>query len=65
MRELEDMQDFLGTDALGWVPDDEHYERSKDLIKTIKAGMLQHSETAFEKTAVQNHFPFDDHDETD
>lgn len=64
MQELEEMQNFLGTDAIGWVPDNEHYEKSKALIQSIKAGMLEHSESDLERSAVRDHFPFDDHDET-
>lgn len=63
MQELEEMRDFLGTDALGWVPDIEHYEKSKVLIQSIKAGMLENSESEMERVAVRDHFPFDDHDE--
>lgn len=64
MQELEEMQKFLGTDALGWVPDDEHYEKSRALIQSIKASMLENSESELEKVAVRDHFPFNDHDET-
>ncbi len=65
LREIEEMRDTLGIDALGWVPNDERYEASKALAQTIKAGMLEFSETDLEKAAVNDHFPFDDHDEDD
>lgn len=63
MKELEEMREVLGTDALGWVPTDEHLDHSKAMVQVIKNGMLEHSSTEIEKIAVQEHFPFDDHDE--
>jgi hypothetical protein len=64
MQELAEMKDIIGTDALGWVPDDEQLEKSRAIIQSIKEGLEEHSETEIEKIAVQSHFPFDDHDET-
>lgn len=62
LQELTEMRNVIGIDALGWVPDDEHLERSKDIVKAIKEGLLEHSQTEAERIAVQTHFPFDDHD---
>ena len=63
MQELEEMREFLGIDALGWVPNDEQLEKSTALVHTIKSEMLEHSSTDTERIAVQDHFPFDDYDE--
>lgn len=63
MQGLTEMRERIGTDVLGWVPDDEHLENANAVVGSIKAGLLQHSETEQERIAVENHFPFDDHDE--
>ncbi|KAL4929902.1 kinase-like protein [Aspergillus undulatus] len=63
MQELSEMRDVVGTDAQGWVPDDEHLERAKSVIQKIKDGLLQELKTDLERTAIVRHFPFDDHDE--
>ncbi|RAH46310.1 aminoglycoside phosphotransferase family protein [Aspergillus brunneoviolaceus CBS 621.78] len=63
LQELGEMRDFIGTDALGWVPDEDEFERCKAVIQSIKNGLMEHSSTEMEKTAVVHHFPFDDHDE--
>ncbi|KAL3452201.1 kinase-like protein [Aspergillus insuetus] len=49
LQELGEMRDLIGTDALGWVPDEAELET--------------HSSTEMEKTAIISHFPFDDHEE--
>lgn len=63
LQELSEMRDIIGTDALGWVSNDDEFERCKAVIQSIKDGLLEHSSTELEKTAVLSHFPFDDHDE--
>ncbi|PYH82672.1 kinase-like protein [Aspergillus uvarum CBS 121591] len=63
LQELGEMRDLIGTDALGWVPDEHEFERSKAVIQSIKNGLMEHSSTEMERTAVVQHFPFDDHDE--
>lgn len=63
LQELAEMRELIGIDALGWVPDDEQLERSRAVAQAIKTGLLEHSETELERTSVQDHFPFDDHDE--
>ena len=63
IQELAEMREFIGTDALGWVPDDEHLENAKAAVQSIKSGLLEHSGTEIERIAVRDHFPFDDHDE--
>jgi hypothetical protein len=62
MKELVEMRELLGTDALGWVTD-EHLDQAQARAQAIKTGMLEHSSTEIERTAVLEHFPFDDHDE--
>lgn len=63
MQELSEMQEMIGIDALGWVPDDDHLAKARGVADMIKKGLLEHSSTDVEKTAVVKHFPFDDHDE--
>ncbi|KAL5333381.1 kinase-like domain-containing protein [Aspergillus crustosus] len=59
---LEQMQDAVGVDVLGWVPND-YYETARDTAREIKAQMLKAADTDHDATAVRNHFPFDDFDE--
>ncbi|KAF9249575.1 hypothetical protein DTO006G1_6644 [Penicillium roqueforti] len=63
LRELGEMRDLIGTDALGWVSDEDELERSRAVIQSIKDGLMEYSSTDMEKTAVLSHFPFDDHEE--
>ena len=61
LQELSEMRDLIGTDALGWVPDEGELERCRNVIQIIKDGLLEHSSTELERIAVLSHFPFDDH----
>ncbi|KAE8353498.1 hypothetical protein BDV28DRAFT_132987 [Aspergillus coremiiformis] len=63
MQELAEMKDLIGTDALGWVPNEDELEKSMAVIQAIKAGLMANSSTEIEKTAILAHFPFDDHEE--
>ncbi|KAF3899489.1 hypothetical protein GTR04_0777 [Trichophyton interdigitale] len=63
LQEFTEMKACANVDSVGWVPDDEHLEKSRDIARTIKAGLLEHSTTELEREAIGNHFPFDDHDE--
>ncbi|WEW59279.1 hypothetical protein PRK78_004748 [Emydomyces testavorans] len=63
LQELKEMRSCVGVDSLGWVPDDEQLEKSREVVQAIKAGLLEHSTTEIERVALQNHFPFDDYDE--
>ncbi|KAJ5213403.1 hypothetical protein N7449_000572 [Penicillium cf. viridicatum] len=63
LQELGEMRDVIGTDALGWVSDEDELERCRAVIQSIKDGLMEHSSTEMEKTAVLSHFPFDDHEE--
>jgi hypothetical protein len=56
------MRGLIGIDAVGWVPDDEHLEKSRAIAQTINTGLMEHSKSDLERTAVLDHFPFDDHD---
>ncbi|CAG8290996.1 unnamed protein product [Penicillium olsonii] len=62
LQELGEMRDLIGTDALGWVSDDE-LERCRAIVQSIKDGLMEHSSTEMERIAVLSHFPFDDHEE--
>lgn len=63
LKELGEMRELLGTDALGWVPDENALKRCRAVIQSIKDGLMEHSSTEMEKIAVLYHFPFDDHGE--
>ena len=63
LQELDEMKEILGTDNTGWIKDDEHLERATEIRDTIKKGLLDQCTSELERTAVRNHFPFDDHDE--
>lgn len=63
LGELSEMKDLIGTDVLGWVPNEDHLEHSRAVIQAIKGSLMEHSSTDTEKTAVLDHFPFDDHEE--
>jgi hypothetical protein len=56
------MQDVLGINILGWVPNNE-YETAKEKAREIKAKMLNAAETDKDRIGIQNHFPFDDFNE--
>ncbi|RLL95011.1 hypothetical protein CFD26_101573 [Aspergillus turcosus] len=63
LQELTEMRELIGINAVGWVPDDEHLERARAIAQSIKAGLMEHSKSEHERTALLDHFPFDDHDE--
>ncbi|KAJ6190848.1 hypothetical protein N7519_000869 [Penicillium mononematosum] len=63
LQELVEMRDLIDTDALGWVPNEDELEKSMAVIQAIKEGLMANSSTEIEKTALLDHFPFDDHDE--
>ncbi|KAE8149656.1 kinase-like domain-containing protein [Aspergillus avenaceus] len=60
---MEQMQEVLGVDVLGWVPNDA-YETAKKQAREMKNKMLEVAGTPSDVTGVQDHFPFDDFDET-
>ncbi|KAF7712895.1 Uncharacterized protein PECH_002549 [Penicillium ucsense] len=63
LKELGEMRELIGTDALGWVSDEDELNRCRAVIQSIKDGLMEHSSTEMEKIAVLYHFPFDDHEE--
>ncbi|KAI9040990.1 aminoglycoside phosphotransferase family protein [Aspergillus affinis] len=63
LKELGEMRDLVGTDALGWVSGEDELERCRAVIQSIKDGLMEHSSTEMERTAILSHFPFDDHEE--
>ena len=62
-QELAGLTEMIGIDSLGWVPDDEQLERSRAMAQSTKEAMLENSESDVQRTAVMEHWPFDDHDE--
>jgi hypothetical protein len=56
------MKDLIRTGALGWVSGEDGLERWRAIIQSIKDGLMEHSSTEMEKTAVFP-IPFDDHEE--
>lgn len=57
------MQQGLGVGVLGWVPNDD-YETAKKQACEMKDKMLEVAEIPSDIAGVQDHFPFDDFDET-
>ncbi|KAL9003734.1 MAG: hypothetical protein Q9188_003421 [Gyalolechia gomerana] len=53
---------WLGINIDGWVPLD-RYKEAKELNQKLKSEALEVAETELEKHELQNHWPFDDHDE--
>ncbi|KAF4550251.1 Hypothetical protein D9617_18g034420 [Elsinoe fawcettii] len=62
-EEYNEMLKALGIDQQGWVEDDEHYEKAREMARSIKESLLEEAQTQAEKTSVLQHFPFEDHDE--
>ncbi|KAF2228220.1 phosphotransferase family protein [Elsinoe ampelina] len=58
-----EMQEALDIDQQGWVDDDEHYEKSRELARSIKESLLEEAETEAERISALHHFPFEDHEE--
>lgn len=65
LNDVAEMREVLGIDSVGWLPDDERLNAAKSLRAEIKSVMLNASETEMEKMAITEHFPFDDHDESE
>jgi hypothetical protein len=63
LEELEEMREMLGTDAVGWVENDEHLARATEMREMMRTGFLSECETEVDRVAVRDHFPFDDHEE--
>ncbi|KAG8627323.1 hypothetical protein KVT40_004806 [Elsinoe batatas] len=57
-------QEIAACEDLGWVDDDEHYEKSKELARSIKESLLEEAETEAERISALHHFPFEDHIES-
>ncbi|KAL8658701.1 MAG: hypothetical protein Q9202_007470 [Teloschistes flavicans] len=56
------IRNFMKINLNGWVPS-EFYDFAKDISQEYKAEALKEAETDMEKDAIENHWPFDDHDE--
>lgn len=63
LDELEDMRAMLGTDAIGWVKDDEHLTQANEMLDAMRTTFMKEAETEVERLATEEHFPFDDHEE--
>lgn len=63
LDDLDDMRAMLGTDAQGWVENDEHLAHAQEMRESMRAGFLQGCKTELDRIAVRDHFPFDDHEE--
>lgn len=60
--QLDSSRRWLGINIDGWVPLD-RYKEAKELNQKLKSEALEVAETELEKHELQNHWPFDDHDE--
>ncbi|KXS95208.1 hypothetical protein AC578_6933 [Pseudocercospora eumusae] len=58
--QLEDMRGMLGTDATGWVADDDYLAQAQEMRKAMMLAFLKECETGSEGKAVLEHFTFDD-----
>lgn len=63
LDDLDDMRAMLGTDAQGWVENDEHLAHAQGMRESMRAAFLKGCETELDRTAVRDHFAFDDHEE--
>jgi hypothetical protein len=61
-EQLEASQEMLGLGPEGWVSH-ENYEAAQAAIATMKAMCLEQAESEAERTAVRDHWIFDDVDE--
>ncbi|KAL3465067.1 hypothetical protein BJX64DRAFT_76013 [Aspergillus heterothallicus] len=61
---MEQMRGVLGVDILGWVPNDDEYQAAKEMAREIKARMIEAADTPADVAGIQDHFPFDDFDES-
>ncbi|KAL8707350.1 MAG: hypothetical protein Q9220_007610 [cf. Caloplaca sp. 1 TL-2023] len=56
------IRNFMNIDPNGWVSP-EFYDFAKDTSQEYKAGSLKEADTDTERDAIENHWPFDNHDE--
>lgn len=61
-KNTETVRRTLGINIDGWVPL-EGYDWAKQLNQALKAQAIEWAETELERGELQNHWPFDDHDE--
>ncbi|KAF2868450.1 phosphotransferase enzyme family protein [Massariosphaeria phaeospora] len=61
--DVADMRAMMGTNAIGWVENDEHLEMAKEMKEAIRNASLELCETEDERRSLVDHFPFDDHEE--
>ncbi|KAF2726659.1 hypothetical protein EJ04DRAFT_452903 [Polyplosphaeria fusca] len=58
------LRDFIGINIDGWVPT-ESYEEAREKERYIKQQMLEAAETEDERKELDEHWPFQDHEELD
>ncbi|KAF1919121.1 phosphotransferase family protein [Ampelomyces quisqualis] len=62
--QMQQLCDFIGVNIDGWVPPDS-YEEAREKEQYIKQQMLEAAETEHERKELDEHWPFQDHDELD
>jgi hypothetical protein len=62
--QMQRLRDFIGVNIDGWVPA-EMYGEAREKERYIKQQMLEVAETAEEKRELNEHWPFQDHEELD
>lgn len=61
-EQMQKFRDHFGCNIEGWVPS-QMYEEAKQKVDEMKAYMLQIAETEQERRDVDEHYPFQDHEE--
>ncbi|KAH7381590.1 hypothetical protein BKA66DRAFT_419176, partial [Pyrenochaeta sp. MPI-SDFR-AT-0127] len=62
--QMQRLRDFIGVNIDGWVPI-ESYAEAREKEQYIKHQMLEAAETEDEKRELDEHWPFQDHEELD
>ncbi|KAF2761050.1 phosphotransferase family protein [Pseudovirgaria hyperparasitica] len=62
--QMQKLRDFIGVNIDGWVPN-ESYNEAKEKEQYIKHEMLDAAETDDERRELDEHWPFQDHEELD
>ena len=62
--QMQQLRDFIGVNIDGWVPT-ESYEEAREKERYIKQQMLEAAETEDERKELDEHWPFQDHEELD
>ncbi|KAF2856195.1 hypothetical protein T440DRAFT_485328 [Plenodomus tracheiphilus IPT5] len=62
--DADQLRDFIGVNIDGWVPT-ESYQEAREKERYIKQQMLEAAETEDERKELDEHWPFQDHEELD